>query len=719
MADTTGMREALRGTWKKLSFLAALILVVAALVLGALAVRWRISDLSAGKLPAAGRVAWVAEGKLWVKDLPDGRARALAAGENISRPAWSPTGRWLLFRRGEDLWLVGIDRGEARRVAQGVGEFAWSPAADAFAFTAGGELCAGEPEKDGLRVLVKEEAGVDLGRIAWSPDGKWVALERQKIEPGVPGYADIWKANAASGAVARVYTCRLHFDREKGVVGEVPRLAGWSPGGEMVILWRGPCSASIEADGLPLGLAPAGGCEEPVPLARKGWESGKGWDWETAWESAVLVRPNFLVTAPGKLAVIVGAGRETWVNKRLAVYDFRTGGLAFLTGTDQAAVDPAFSPDGKLLAYSAGSAGKGGEIEAELRSLLGSRKLWAVDTNGGKPRRLTNDPAYRDERPLFSADGRYIFFARLDKEGRTSLWLVRPDGSGLERVVEKIGPLTEEFAFGYYGAVAWDELFAYWPGFTDAVLINAAKSTPEAKKFLAKYPWAQVLVDRSEKPAVDFRVDKLEGDDKPGPYIRLRVLVDPDTVAPAGRFLDLNGTVVRRDILRRLDEETVFGSRLPYLNPAYGVYLEFPRDWRLRPGYGDVAGIPESYGGPDGFFSLGASGAEGLTSEEVARGLASHKLKPYGERPRLEKTAVSGREGCFVFPSPELGAGAGACCVVPYPRPVAIMGEKYHYFILYADAKHIRDLAASLRFIDPNFRPGVISAPTRQEAGAI
>ncbi|MGQ9712413.1 MAG: hypothetical protein ACUVRC_07065 [Desulfotomaculales bacterium] len=66
-------------------------MVVAAPVLGALAVRWRISDLGAGKRPAAGRVAWVAEGKLWVKDLPDGKARQLAAGEDISRPAWSRT----------------------------------------------------------------------------------------------------------------------------------------------------------------------------------------------------------------------------------------------------------------------------------------------------------------------------------------------------------------------------------------------------------------------------------------------------------------------------------------------------------------------------------------------------------------------------------------------------------------------------------------------------
>ncbi|NHM27092.1 hypothetical protein G7K71_08850 [Desulfofundulus sp. TPOSR] len=78
--------------------------------------------------------------------------------------------------------------------------------------------------------------------------------------------------------------------------------------------------------------------------------------------------------------------------------------------------------------------------------------------------------------------GRYILFARLDGENKASLWLVRPDGSGLDQVVESIGPLTEDFTFGDHGAVAWDELFAYWPGFTDAALINAANGTPEEEK---------------------------------------------------------------------------------------------------------------------------------------------------------------------------------------------------------------------------------------------
>jgi len=72
-----GEREAVPSVWKKLGFLAALILVVAGVVLGLLAARERASVFGSGKPPAAGRVAWVAEGKLWVKDLPGGKARRL------------------------------------------------------------------------------------------------------------------------------------------------------------------------------------------------------------------------------------------------------------------------------------------------------------------------------------------------------------------------------------------------------------------------------------------------------------------------------------------------------------------------------------------------------------------------------------------------------------------------------------------------------------------
>jgi hypothetical protein len=60
---------------------------------------------------------------------------------------------------------------------------------------------------------------------------------------------------------------------------------------------------------------------------------------------------------------------------------------------------------------------------------------------------------------------------------------------------------------------------------------------PGLANFYMAGQWAEGMIGVS--PAADFRVDKLEGDDKRGAYLRLRVFIDPDTVAPAGRFLDL------------------------------------------------------------------------------------------------------------------------------------------------------------------------------------
>ncbi len=72
------------------------------------------------------------------------------------------------------------------------------------------------------------------------------------------------------------------------------------------------------------------------------------------------------------------------------------------------------------------------------------------------------DAAYRDERPLWSADSSHILFARLDQKGRASLWLIRNDGSELQPVVDELIPAVEWF--DYYGYINWDGYFAWWPG---------------------------------------------------------------------------------------------------------------------------------------------------------------------------------------------------------------------------------------------------------------
>jgi hypothetical protein len=91
-----------------------------------------------------------------------------------------------------------------------------------------------------------------------------------------------------------------------------------------------------------------------------------------------------------------------------------------------------------------------------------------MDARGTDRHQLTDDAAYRDERPLWSTDGTHLLFARLAQHGRMSLWLMHADGSALSPVVEdlSLGPFSPYGAprFVDSGLIAWDQYFDWWPG---------------------------------------------------------------------------------------------------------------------------------------------------------------------------------------------------------------------------------------------------------------
>jgi Tol biopolymer transport system component/tRNA A-37 threonylcarbamoyl transferase component Bud32 len=103
-------------------------------------------------------------------------------------------------------------------------------------------------------------------------------------------------------------------------------------------------------------------------------------------------------------------------------------------------IDPALSPDGKLLAYASDRSGKG------------NLDIWVRQIGGGEPIRLTQDLA--DERePTFSPDGTMIAF-RSEKEGG-GIYVVSALG-GLPR---KIAPEGRRPRFSADGSQ-----IAYWSG---------------------------------------------------------------------------------------------------------------------------------------------------------------------------------------------------------------------------------------------------------------
>lgn len=67
-------------------------------------------------------------------------------------------------------------------------------------------------------------------------------------------------------------------------------------------------------------------------------------------------------------------------------------------------------------------------------------------SNGTDKRQLTNDPAYRDERPEWSTDGKVILFARLKGE-TAQVWLMQADGADPRPMVDELAPAPSWYGY--------------------------------------------------------------------------------------------------------------------------------------------------------------------------------------------------------------------------------------------------------------------------------
>lgn len=431
-----------------------------------------------------GRLAYVQGGDIWVKTLPSGTPLRLTTDGYNKDPRWSPSGEWLAFRKDhqviveqevpcenqkprnqpctesttvlqKQVWVIEANATSAHPLYEGasVDAFAWSPVDDRLAYLAAPVgLSIINADGTGL-VTVVSQAPADrtspgrVGRFAWNPDGTSIAYEwrTQALEQSSP-YQGLWKVSTDGKAQVELYDSG--FPKKSEVT-----LAGWSPLGKRVLFWQGEVPYAPLTDGAPLYTVDTDKDPSKSAVVRLG-----------AGES-VLSYGDFIAPAPrgarsevrDAVALVLGASRNTWGNKRIELAG------RDLSPKDLAAISPAWSPDGALLAFSAmpdrADLGSGELVRQELMQ----RRIWVTNVAGEpQPQRITNSTVYRDERPLWSADGNHILFARLDARGRASLWLMAADGSSSRQVVDELTPAPDPVLS--YGHVDWDAWFDWWQG---------------------------------------------------------------------------------------------------------------------------------------------------------------------------------------------------------------------------------------------------------------
>lgn len=402
-----------------------------------------------------GQVAYVKDGDIWLQAVPDGKAQPLTNTGTNSEPRWSPSGKWIAHRSKDQLQIVGVPGAEARTLSTGdkVDCFAWAPNEDRLTYvTAKGELWSvGVNGSTPVKLMPQDNSAQTQGRVtdfAWNPDGTWIACDLTKVlveaKDGKPPVraASIWRVPVAGGDALKVYDAGS--PAEDGVI-----LAGWAPGAQEIMFWLDPLfSASLLADGVPLHtISLEGG--EPITLTQP-----------------MLLHPDFWSDSPdGKiLAITEGQGRETWTNKQIAILEMPGGKSIATTDKAAASTSPSWAPDSQRIAYvTAPDPTPTGSGTSEQPSVqFAERRIALLNLDGSGYRQLTRDPEYRDERPLWSADGSSILFARLDARSQASLWLVSLEDDNPRCVIDELGPVPNPSS--YTGYIDWDSIFDWSRG---------------------------------------------------------------------------------------------------------------------------------------------------------------------------------------------------------------------------------------------------------------
>jgi Tol biopolymer transport system component len=304
-----------------------------------------------------------------------------------------------------------------------------------------GQLLVVTPSGAGVRAVAPcagGPSGCAVSEVAWSPDGRRVALVRGTGGGRVTrGRMALYVASANGGPGRLLATCGGCGQQWGG------RLA-WSPEGTRIVFSRDDGATGQEALWV---VSVAGGAPRRLTGCRSTWCA----DVDPAWSPNGLrlafdritighgtVNDIYTVRADGSQLARVAAGRDPqWSPDGTRIAYTGDAGLE-VAEADGAAARlvvagrlstgtgpgfPSWSPSGAKLVYVA-TPGRPGHFRFEV---------WTVNADGSEPKRVYRSGccvmAYAP--PLWSPDGRLIVFSATSARGT---FVMNADGSGLHRL---------------------------------------------------------------------------------------------------------------------------------------------------------------------------------------------------------------------------------------------------------------------------------------------